>query len=51
VNDAALTTAGWTVVRLWEHLSLEEAVATVVTALAAETRNPGNPEPPEPRNP
>jgi DNA mismatch endonuclease, patch repair protein len=46
VNDAALTTAGWTVVRLWEHLSLEESVTTVVTALATQTRNPektGNP--------
>ncbi len=51
VNDTALTTAGWTVVRLWEHLSLEEAVATVVTALAAEPGTPGNPEPREPRNP
>ncbi len=51
VNDAALTTAGWTVVRLWEHLSLEEAVATVVTALAPEPRNPRNPGTPEPRNP
>jgi len=40
VNDAALTTAGWTVVRLWEHVSLEEAVAAVVTTLGADTRTP-----------
>jgi DNA mismatch endonuclease, patch repair protein len=36
LTDAALTAAGWTVVRLWEHLPLDEAVATVVTALAAD---------------
>ena len=35
VNDAALILAGWTVVRLWEHVPLDEAVTTVVTALAA----------------
>ena len=35
VNDAALILAGWTVVRLWEHVPLNEAVATVVTALTA----------------
>src|SRR5205807_1560651 len=34
VNDAALILAGWTVVRLWEHVPLEEAVAAVVAALA-----------------
>jgi len=33
--DAALSAAGWNVVRVWEHESLEAAVATVVTALAA----------------
>jgi DNA mismatch endonuclease, patch repair protein len=33
INDAALILAGWTVVRLWEHLSLDEAITTVVTAL------------------
>jgi len=33
VNDAALILAGWTVVRLWEHVPLDEAVATVVAAL------------------
>ena len=34
VNDAALILAGWTVVRLWEHVPLDEAVTTVITALA-----------------
>lgn len=33
--DAALGHAGWTVVRLWEHESLEEAVAAVVQAVRA----------------
>ena len=35
MNDAALSGAGWTVVRLWEHVPLDEAVATVVRTLAA----------------
>ena len=35
VNDAALLLAGWTVVRLWEHVPLDEAVSAVVTVLAA----------------
>ena len=35
INDAALILAGWTVVRLWEHVPLDEAITTVVTALAA----------------
>ncbi len=35
VNNATLVLAGWTVVRLWEHVPLDEAVATVVTALTA----------------
>ena len=34
-NDAALILAGWTVVRLWEHVPVDEAVTTVVTALTA----------------
>ncbi len=34
-NDTALVLAGWSVVRLWEHVPLEEAVAAVVTALGA----------------
>jgi putative hydrolase of the HAD superfamily len=33
--DAALTIAGWRVVRLWEHVALEDAVAAVVAALGA----------------
>ena len=35
VNDAALILAGWAVVRLWEHVPLDEAVTTVVTTLTA----------------
>ena len=36
MNDAALILAGWTVVRLWEHLPLDEADRrTVVTAPTA----------------
>jgi len=33
--DAALAAAGWNVVRVWEHESLEAAVAAVVAVLAA----------------
>ncbi|HEX6522498.1 MAG TPA: very short patch repair endonuclease [Streptosporangiaceae bacterium] len=33
LNNAALASAGWTVIRLWEHVPLDEAVAAVVTAL------------------
>ena len=32
--DAALAEAGWAVVRVWEHESLEAAVASVVAALS-----------------
>ena len=35
MNDAALILAGWTVVRLWEHVPIDEAVTTVITALTA----------------
>jgi len=35
INDAALILAGWTVVRLWEHVPLDEAVTSVITALTA----------------
>ena len=31
--DAALAAAGWRVVRVWEHQSLDEAVALVVAVL------------------
>jgi DNA mismatch endonuclease (patch repair protein) len=37
--DAALTQAGWTVVRLWEHVPVTEAVALVTAAV-------GDPRPP-----
>jgi DNA mismatch endonuclease, patch repair protein len=53
MNDAALMLAGWTVVRLWEHVPVDEAIATVVVALAA-SREAGLPpqsaagQPPEP---
>src|SRR5947209_19286319 len=40
VNDAALMLAGWTVIRLWEHVPIDEAVTTVVTALAAAGATP-----------
>jgi DNA mismatch endonuclease, patch repair protein len=39
--DAALTAAGWSVVRVWEHESLEAAVGSVVAALASAV-SPGN---------
>jgi DNA mismatch endonuclease (patch repair protein) len=42
INDAALILAGWTVVRLWEHVPLDEAIATVATALEA-SRDTGQP--------
>jgi hypothetical protein len=29
-----LSAGGWTILRIWEHQSLEEAVACVVAALA-----------------
>jgi len=35
INDAALILAGWSVIRLWEHVPIEEAVRTVVTAITA----------------
>ena len=31
--DVALAAAGWHVVRLWEHVPLEDATATVIAAL------------------
>ncbi|HEX4399130.1 MAG TPA: very short patch repair endonuclease [Trebonia sp.] len=37
--DAALSQAGWTVVRLWEHVPVTEAVALVTAAV-------GDPRPP-----
>jgi DNA mismatch endonuclease (patch repair protein) len=47
INDAALILAGWTVVRLWEHVPLDDAIAAVVTALGA-SREPGQPPEPKP---
>ena len=38
LNNDALTTAGWTVIRLWEHIPLDEAVAVVAAALGNATR-------------
>jgi DNA mismatch endonuclease, patch repair protein len=32
-GDAALAGAGWRVVRIWEHVPLDEAIATVVRVL------------------
>jgi DNA mismatch endonuclease (patch repair protein) len=34
-NDVALTTAGWTVLRLWEHEPVEEMVERVVAVLGS----------------
>lgn len=33
-NDAALAEGGWRVVRLWEHVPIEEAVAAVIAVLS-----------------
>ena len=33
--DEALAQAGWTVVRLWEHVSVEDAVAAVIAAVGS----------------
>jgi DNA mismatch endonuclease, patch repair protein len=35
INDAALILAGWSVIRLWEHVPLDEAVRTVVATITA----------------
>jgi DNA mismatch endonuclease (patch repair protein) len=52
INDAALILAGWTVVRLWEHVPLDEAVSTVVTVLAAPAApGPADTAEPPKRNP
>ena len=46
--DSALELAGWRVVRLWEHVPLEDAVAAVSAALGP----PGQPaQPAEAREP
>ena len=41
-NDDALVIAGWSVIRLWEHIPLDEAVTAVVTALGP---RPAHPDP------
>ena len=33
--DQTLAAAGWQVVRVWEHESLEDAVASVIAAVGA----------------
>ena len=33
IADAALAAAGWTVIRIWEHVPVEEAAVRVETAL------------------
>jgi DNA mismatch endonuclease (patch repair protein) len=38
--DAALTAAGWQVVRIWEHIAVTDAVAAVAAALAGGKRGP-----------
>jgi len=48
--DSALERAGWQVVRLWEHVPLDDAVAAVVTVLSL-PRPPPLGEPPRPRQP
>lgn len=38
-TNRALEEAGWTVVRLWEHESTDDAVATVLRALGQESQS------------
>ena len=38
--DAALEQAGWTVVRLWEHVPIADAIAQVVAAVGDPRRDP-----------
>jgi len=51
INDAALMLAGWTVIRLWEHVAVDEAVTTVVSALTAAGAATRARENQPPRNP
>jgi DNA mismatch endonuclease (patch repair protein) len=51
IADAALTQAGWQVIRVWEHESVDAAVAAVVAAvgpLAVRLRKPGDSSPDSP---
>jgi len=41
--DVALDQAGWTVIRLWEHESLDAAIAAVVAAVGLTRRLPAVP--------
>ena len=41
--DEALTQAGWTVIRLWEHVPIADAVAAVVAAVGQPARVAGVP--------
>jgi DNA mismatch endonuclease (patch repair protein) len=41
--DAALTAAGWDVVRVWEHETLDDAVTAVIAALARSEPGTGKP--------
>jgi DNA mismatch endonuclease (patch repair protein) len=41
--DEALAQAGWIVVRLWEHVPVDDAVAAVVTAVGEPRRTPPPP--------
>jgi DNA mismatch endonuclease (patch repair protein) len=38
--DAALTAAGWRVIRVWEHVPLADALAAVIAAVSGEDRAP-----------
>jgi DNA mismatch endonuclease (patch repair protein) len=44
--DDALAHAGWTVIRLWEHVPLEDAVAAVIAAVGTPREIPCLPCPP-----
>lgn len=48
--DQALTEAGWTVMRFWEHVSIDDAAAAVLRTLREASRaGAGAACPPEPR--
>ncbi|GAA4892256.1 very short patch repair endonuclease [Tessaracoccus lubricantis] len=42
ISTHALEEAGWTVVRIWEHVPVEEAVAMVTAAVEQARRGPGS---------
>jgi DNA mismatch endonuclease (patch repair protein) len=41
--DQALRAAGWTVIRIWEHVGAEEAAALIIASLAAAADAPAAP--------